>query len=168
MKRTFLASLLAAAALHAQVLLDGQSGLLLPEPPASLADNIGSLGFFTSKSLVWLTTEPQNNALAFLVLDADGSVVEPLDDAVLPHAGGFIFFEGDVDGAPTWPLDVWLRVLTYDDPAGPFLRSARFGFASSSASPLLVPEPLTYGALFASGLLGFAAYRSRGCRKALL
>jgi hypothetical protein len=142
---------------QAQVLLEPDSAALFPEPPASLAEDFGSVGWGPGKSVNWLSYSAPAGTPAHLVLDADGSVIEPMDDFTSSGLAEY-WQETDATG-PAWPEDVWLRVVI-GQPSSPLVRSFRFGFASSSASPLFIPEPAH--ALFAAvGLLVWMAVRGR-------
>jgi hypothetical protein len=153
------ASLMLAAS--AQVLLPGDSANLFPEPPASPAAEIGSLGWVLDpdKTVSWISTRGAAE-FAYVVRDTTGLVVEPMDD----------FFASSAWWQETanLPEQVWLRVYLTDDllvPGEPVesyaVRSVRFGFNRPGVGPTEfdVPEPAHLVLLSAVGLLGFAAYR---------
>jgi hypothetical protein len=160
---TALAASLTLAA-SAQILLPGDSANLFPEPPASPAAEIGSLGwlFDPDKSVSWISTRGAAE-FAYVVRDATGLVVERVDDFTTPFGAGTMFQE-----TANLPEEVWLRVylsddtLSVGDPVGAYVvRSVRFGFdrPGIGSQDFDVPEPAHLVLLSAVGLLGFAAYR---------
>lgn len=164
--KTTLLTLACACALtltaSAQILHLGEGATLLTDPPDASPMGLGSIGWTWDpiKDVVWIQTEGAAD-FAYIVRDATGLVVTPMDDYIEPFGNGRIWQEGSV-----LPEQVWLRVYLSDDllaagdPMGDYLlRSVRFGFDRPGAGPFEVPEPGAWALIAGLGLVGFSLWR---------